>query len=66
MGAKGMAKGVRYDDILLKSYHTRYLVETINELKDDPGEAAFIKQLTDCGVSKVILKYLSIKVVSIK
>ena len=48
-----MPKGVKYDDILLKKYHVKYLVETISELDNDsPEAAAFTGRIKDCGVSK--------------
>ena len=54
MGAKGKPKGVRYDDILLKKSHVKYIVETISDLdRYSPEAAAAIRdRIKDCGVSK--------------
>ena len=48
-----MPKGVKYDDILLKKSHVKYLVETVSEVDNhSPEAAAFTKRIKDCGVSK--------------
>ena len=53
MGAKGKPKGVRYDDILLKKSHVKYIAETISELDNhSPEAAAFRDRIKDRGVSK--------------